>query len=376
MSKTTGDNIQTLFQNVEHLETILSQGGDHSKAVKIISEMRALHGKGVHTQCQLISSLNTSDQNALITVSTNESTLHLIHCIIRKCEKKVFGKGNGSSSIMTEDNTVQLKSSDSKSSDSKTFNSRPSESIKLDSSLFDINSVSSPAPKSKTYAVVKMGSGNNCYDISLHGLTHTEPKMLSSDKSLNTEILKKISNKIVKPSTTSSKQSNTSIALSPSILLNPSTPNPTNTSEYLDNIGTTEAGELLGATEQTPKTPVTPMTPMTPQTPQKGGIPVGLDLHKPTIINFWADWCGYSNRFTPAWLSFVEHAKTKYPKLQVLDLNIKQDPELRDIAKSAKANGYPTVVFFCDGNMDTMVAGNKTKEDICKFVEEKSKGAL
>lgn len=333
MSKTTGDNIQTLFQHVEHLESLLSRERDHSKAVQIISEMRSVHGKAICLQNQLLPKSGSPDQDTLIKISTNESTLHLIHCVIRKCEKKVFG--NKTSDITTEAPTSNNDANN-------------------DNILFDTNSQTPSDIKkgSKSYAVLRMNPGQKCYDISLHGLTQTESPSVPHQEMSVSDLMRRVGTRSPRLNIVSPRLNMTSESM--------------NTSEYLNNIGTTEARELLGASE----------TKSEMKSEQQGGIPPNLDVNKPTVINFWADWCGYSNRFLPAWESFKEYAKTHYPKLQVLDLNVQKDTELRSIASSAGVSGFPTVVFFCDGKIDYMVAGNKNKEDLCKFVEEKGKNNI
>jgi len=316
MSKTTGDNIQALFQNVEHLESLLSHEKEHNKAVQLISEIRTLHGKAICLQNQLLSKSATTDKETLVQISTNESTLHLIHCVIRKCEKKVFG--GKTSDIPTETQTA-----------------------KHDNGLFDVSSQTPSDKKRRSYAVLRMNPREKCYDISLHGLTQTE-SLSGPQREMSVSHLFKQND---------TRSSGFNIA-SDSV----------DTSEYLKNIGSTEARELMGASDI--------------KSEQRGGNHDSLDVNKPTVINFWADWCGYSNRFSPVWESFKEYAKINYPKLQVLDLNVQQNTELKNIASSAGVSGFPTVVFFCDGKMDVMVSGNKSKEDICKFVENNGKNKI
>lgn len=369
MSKTTGDDMQSLFKNIEQIESNLANVDNHNKAVQLISEMRTLHGKAVWLQCQLLKSA-TTDPDTLIKISTNESTLHLIHCIIRKCEKKIFGGDKSSGMTETVTKTVTKTVVPAHKVESK-----PMESIKLDSSLFDMtSSESTPKSTSKSYAMVKMNPDKKCYDISVHGLSQSDSTKVQSEKSIGTEIMKKLTGWLPKPTSAPSPQTPMTSPQTPMTSLSA---DPTTTEKQLQNITTTEANELLGPTEKAPTEQKPSAEKETSTEKQNGGIPESsMDLNKPTVINFWADWCGYSNRFTPVWSEFKEFAKTAYPKLQVLDLNVKRDPELMSVAKSAKVQGYPTLVFFCDGKMEIMTAGEKKKEDVCKFIEEHSKGSV
>jgi thiol-disulfide isomerase/thioredoxin len=99
-----------------------------------------------------------------------------------------------------------------------------------------------------------------------------------------------------------------------------------------------------------------------------GGCNYAVD--KPTIINYWADWCPYSTKFEPEWRKFESEAKTKYPHLQVLDLNVGQDRDLSALAHKSGVDGYPTIVLYANGKMTHLIAGNKTQKDIMQFIEQ------
>lgn len=127
-----------------------------------------------------------------------------------------------------------------------------------------------------------------------------------------------------------------------------------NTTEYINNLTTTEANNLFSNENQ------------------KGGEDKNeMDVKKPTIINYWADWCGYSKKFLPKWEKFKIEAKEKYPNLQVLDLNVKNDEELNNMAKKAGVSGYPTLVLYKDGNKKYSIASNMNTDDIIKFIDKK-----
>lgn len=96
----------------------------------------------------------------------------------------------------------------------------------------------------------------------------------------------------------------------------------------------------------------------------------GEDVKKITIINFWADWCPFSKKFHPEWEKFKETAHKKFPDLKIADLNVQQNAELEKIAKKAGVRGYPTVILYHNGKMDEIIAGDKTAKDIEKFVKE------
>jgi len=100
-----------------------------------------------------------------------------------------------------------------------------------------------------------------------------------------------------------------------------------------------------------------------------GGHHPEYDTSKPTIVNYWADWCGFSKKFMPSWMEFKEMAKTKYPGLQTADLNVSKDNELNKLANQVGVEGYPTLVLFYNGKTHKRVAGKMTAYDVCQFVD-------
>jgi thiol-disulfide isomerase/thioredoxin len=97
------------------------------------------------------------------------------------------------------------------------------------------------------------------------------------------------------------------------------------------------------------------------------------DVNKTTIVNYWADWCGYSKNFLKTWNEFLEVAPVKYPGLQILDLNVERNKELNELANKTGVKGYPTVVIYHNGKRYIKVAGNLSLKDLEKFVDESIK---
>ena len=129
-----------------------------------------------------------------------------------------------------------------------------------------------------------------------------------------------------------------------------------NTTEYIKNISNSEAEGIINDIH----------------TERGGGDMENMapDINRPTIINFWADWCGYSNKFLPAWNGFVSIAKQRYPNLQVLDMNVKHDNSLNQIATNAGVSGYPTIVLFRNNKKISAVAGGLDKNGIQEFIDK------
>lgn len=100
---------------------------------------------------------------------------------------------------------------------------------------------------------------------------------------------------------------------------------------------------------------------------QKGGQ--SLDVTKPTIINYWASWCGYSNRFLDTWKSFEHGAPSLFPILQVLDLDVGNDKQLIELAEKVGVKGYPTAVLFINKKIIPF-RGERNLENLNKFVKD------
>ena len=107
------------------------------------------------------------------------------------------------------------------------------------------------------------------------------------------------------------------------------------------------------------------------QPAQKGGaITANFDVKKPTLVYYWADWCGVCTSFKPHWEKFKTIAQGLFPKLQVCELNVGKDTKLMALAEKVGVDGYPTFVLFINGKIMTYSPGGKTTDDISKFIKE------
>jgi len=94
-----------------------------------------------------------------------------------------------------------------------------------------------------------------------------------------------------------------------------------------------------------------------------------FDVTKPTLINYWADWCGASNRFNPTWKTFKSNVETKYPHLQITELNVGNDQKLIKLASRVGVKGYPTLVLFYNNKIHSQ-AGNMSIDQIHLFIDK------
>jgi thiol-disulfide isomerase/thioredoxin len=328
MSK-TNDDFKNHIKKIDELELQFRKicTMDRQKAINIIADMRVLHTKCLYCHCDSISKSAGKQQNELIQISVNESALHVAHCIIRRSEKKIFGDklSDVDTDIGTDSKTIQK-------------NSRP---YTVRSQVF--NSMSGSEP-SKCNAVIRRNPETGVNEISIHGLSPSlSTSMGNSDSFFVAETSKPTS-------TYKSANTNSKNIFDIASSLN-------NTSDRLGNMGSTEANKLLSTSN-------------TFRRFRQGGGADKFDVNKATLINFWADWCPASIAFLNDWNKFKEDAVNKYPDLQVIDLNVQRDENKVNIAKSANVNAYPTLVLFCNDEVNHS-AGGRSPSAVSKFVDEK-----
>lgn len=127
--------------------------------------------------------------------------------------------------------------------------------------------------------------------------------------------------------------------------------------DYINNLNTSEANRLEKLYDKD-------------ELDLKNTEKKNFEVDKPTIINFWADWCGWSKSFLPTWEKFREEAKKKFPNLQVGDLNTAHNKNFEAIAQNAGVTAYPTIVFFNKGSKYNTGASRLSVDDINKFIAD------
>lgn len=322
----------------------------------LIKQMRIIHCNGIKAQSSLLNELNDPDAHCtedLLKLSTNESLLHVIHCNIRQCEEKAYeisklnkpkNKSNDLSTN-TNDQIIHLKPVDNK------------------------NIIVSNKNNRNMKAVINNG------ELSLKNIT-TSPQSVNTDKSdIVTKIKDFISGKNSTMDTNQTGGMNDNFSLT----------------DYINNLQTSEANNLSNLHSEYVKNKKQLVQSNHLNQSDFWNVSDNLnasddlnddgernqshismknfDVAKPTVINYWADWCGYSNNFKPEWEKFVRNASTRYPNVQVTNLNVKKDKELSTLASQVGVEGYPTIVFFINGNKYKMLSGRKTMKDVNTFID-------
>ena len=72
----------------------------------------------------------------------------------------------------------------------------------------------------------------------------------------------------------------------------------------------------------------------------------------PTIVDFWAEWCGPCKQISPI---LEEISEEKKELINIVKLNIDENPET---PQKYGVRGIPTLIFFKDGKLiDTKIGG-------------------
>ena len=88
--------------------------------------------------------------------------------------------------------------------------------------------------------------------------------------------------------------------------------------------------------------------------------------NKNKLILYYADWCGYSKQFKPIWDQFTKNTK--------LDINteIVNCDTNKDLCETVNIRGFPTIILHKKDGKKIEYSGNRTIEDLEKFVGQNS----
>ncbi len=87
-----------------------------------------------------------------------------------------------------------------------------------------------------------------------------------------------------------------------------------------------------------------------------------LEADKPTLVDFFATWCGPCKRQAPV---LDEIAAEMGDKVNIYKVDIDQSP---DIAAQYKVTGVPTLVVFDNGSIKNKTVGLQPKQSLINML--------
>lgn len=88
-----------------------------------------------------------------------------------------------------------------------------------------------------------------------------------------------------------------------------------------------------------------------------------LDSALPTLVDFWAEWCGPCKMIAPI---LDDVAKEYAGKLNVAKLNIDDNPQTPG---KFGIRGIPTLLLFKSGNVEAQKVGALSKSQLTAFID-------
>jgi thioredoxin 1 len=84
---------------------------------------------------------------------------------------------------------------------------------------------------------------------------------------------------------------------------------------------------------------------------------------KPTIVDFWAEWCGPCKQIGPV----LEEISNEMKEVVIAKHNIDQEP---NTPTKYGIRGIPTMLLFKAGELKATKVGATTKSDIVSWIKE------
>ena len=88
-----------------------------------------------------------------------------------------------------------------------------------------------------------------------------------------------------------------------------------------------------------------------------------LKSELPTLVDFWAAWCGPCKMIAPV----LEELATHYEgRLKICKIDVDAN---REIAAKFNVRGIPTLILFKDGDLEATKVGALSKGQLIEFID-------
>ena len=313
------------------------QESNENTAIELLREMRLIHGRAILDAEAYIKTLgnkgidNVTDDE-LLQLSANESLLKIIQIFIDRCVNKAYKQKRGiDTSLATtdvDDKSLESTTKKQKKSDSKETAAVNSAEKKNTSAT---KSVSETAQNNNVVArITRNGTGTD--ELSLTNIqTETD---FGANRANASDLF-------------SEGPQNTYSAV--------------NTSDYVRNLGTTEAQQLVSEHGKESATA------------QTGGGKE-KDVTKPTVVYYSMEGatrdegCKHCWDFKPVWEKFEKQAPNKFSNLQVLKFDVLRAKDGVKEAARIGVTGFPTVLLYYNGKTYN-IPTQQSVEGINKSIE-------
>ena len=88
-----------------------------------------------------------------------------------------------------------------------------------------------------------------------------------------------------------------------------------------------------------------------------------LTSNIPTLVDFWAEWCGPCKQIGPI---LEEISEEKINMLKIVKMNIDENP---NIPQKYGVRGIPTLMFFINGSLIDTKVGSLPKSSLNEWID-------
>lgn len=329
MTDNVRDQIKQYVDEIDKFRNLFDNSTNYNEKKSYIDAIRELHGKTktlvLKHEIQHINDVLNQDFK---TISENNSLINYIEGWIRKCEKKMRGVVEDEDQIFIPQDTYNLRKNRTgeyelslnipqteagKAPVKKVY--RFQDEATTDANMGNLQQINT-ATTDEALSIIgadkglKMNGGCGAHDAGRNGGLSSQIGGVETEEGNNIvdEYFAKLK-----------------------ALMQPQDPT---LSEQVNGVGTDEGNTLIEEFDKE----------------LKSMNSSDLDINKPTVVRYWADWCGPSMQAKPEWDKFEKGSNI--PGLQIVDLNVESGGGFKtDLAMKVGVTGFPSIRLFSNGKI-------------------------